>query len=488
MIKATLRSPATDAAASQAVRQAVPTATQQPASRPAAPTAQPQQRAAVASRLPAGVVTPRGAAPVVSAPQQAQPLQAAPRVLQRTPPVQAPAPVTPRAPAQPVAAPQPPAQPQAPATPTTPAKTRKPRTPKAPANPPAEVIPQTVATPDGGTLETINTVAAPADNGDAELFGGAAEQPPIDVVAEVTPVEDPAAQPPAEPYPTEAAEPVQGEEQFQQVAQTSALAVRAPSAVATRSQYGDAAGGLEGDWGSEDLRFPQLKVVQGKGQLAAQFDDGTVIYADQILFPPASLTPGVVNPLLYFVPISIKKQWREKLSQDQVKAGEVPRTADTVEEVEELGGTTQWIGNQQPSWGPSARCLLLLEQPEGSDHPNFSTLLDGRNYGVAVYYSAGAAFNNFSKIIFNTGLTSLQVPIVDEAGQPILDAQNRIQKRTMLYKNYWTVQWQKKKSGEFLVWTPSTRILGAEVTGPEVRQYIETLLNSRQSFKVADDQ
>lgn len=489
MLRATLRSPSAEAAATSGLASAT---SQAPAAAPAPAT--PRAAAPVPSRAPAGVIQPRrpvapptGQAPATPAPARAPaapvraPLTApaaATRVAPR--PVQAPAPANVPTQALPRAA-----APVAPAVAPKPRTVRKPAAPKVEA-PAAIVHTETVLTPtpvEGVEVESVNgyVEAAPATGTvDKQLFG---EQPAIEIEAEVLPAEDPNATAPGEPL-------VQGEEQFEAAAKLPVIP-RPPTggAVARSSRsFNDEAGGLEGDWDSNDLKFPQLKVVQGSGTLSSMFDLGTVIYADTQLLAPASMQDGGVSAPIYFVPLSVKKQWRENLTKDQQAAGEMPRVVDSQDEVENLGGSTQWIGNQKPAWSPSARCLFLLEQPEGIEHPSFNAELDGRKYGVAVYYAGGTSFNTSAKVIYNTGLQNLQVPVLDEAGQPQKDGQGRVIKRTMLYKNFWTLQFARKPAGDFIVWQSQARILAKEESGPEVREYIETLMNNRQSFNVADDQ
>lgn len=255
-------------------------------------------------------------------------------------------------------------------------------------------------------------------------------------------------------------------------APTTALATRTASAIAPRGRYADS--GFEGDFGSEDLKFPQVKVVQGSGKLSAMFDEGTVIYADQALLPPASKAPGAPVPLLTFIPLHIKKQWRENLSKEAADAGEMPRVVNSREEVENLGGTTVWIDGQKPSWSPSARCMFLIELPEGCDHPGFALDLDGKQYAVAVYYAGGMAYNASAKVIFNTAQTSLFVPVMD-GDKPQLDARGRVVKRPLLWKNFWSVNWTKKPTGNYLTYQPNLRLTKVE-TGPELRAYAESLM------------
>ena len=236
--------------------------------------------------------------------------------------------------------------------------------------------------------------------------------------------------------------------------------------------------GFEGDWGADDVKFPQLKLVQGSGPLSQQFDAGTIIFGDLELFRPASVKDGAVNPFLKFAPISITKQWREKLSQDSVAEGLMPRIAQNLAEVEELDGTTRWSGDTMPDnlWEPSARCILLIEQPEGNEHPGFALELDGKVYAVAVYYAAGGAFRDSAKVIFNTAMTSLLVPLLDSENKPIVK-NGRPQKRPLLYKNYWRLSFAKKQAGNFTPWRPIVK-LQKEETGPEARAFCESIAHS----------
>lgn len=264
----------------------------------------------------------------------------------------------------------------------------------------------------------------------------------------------------------------------QQTEPTTAVATRPAQQVSTHRSSPHVEG-LEGDWGSDDLKFPQLKIVQGSGELSKQFDNGTIIYADEELLPPPSVKPGAVNTPIRFVPISITKQFREKLNEEQVAEGLMPRIADSVQAVEDLGGTTRWVGSERPDnyWEPSARMILLVELPEGSQHPGFSLELDGKSYAVAVYYAAGGAFRDSAKIIFNTALSSLLVPVLDGAGQPLKDAVGRIKKKVLLWKNFWALNFSKKQVGQFNVWRPTVKLQAKEETSPDVRAYCAQIAN-----------
>lgn len=248
-----------------------------------------------------------------------------------------------------------------------------------------------------------------------------------------------------------------------------ALAPVAPGAFASE--------GVQGDWSYDDLKFPQLKLVQGSGPLSVQFDNGTILYGDDELLPPPSSKAGAANTLIRFAPVSMNKQFREKLTEEEVKGGAMARIANSDGEVRELGGTTRWSpGGNMPDnyWEPSARCILLLEKPAASEHPGFALDLDAKQYGVAVYYAAGGAFREFAKRIFNTAQTSLLVPVLDEAGQPAKSPTGRPVKRVLLYRNWWTLTFAKKQAGNFTPWRP-VAMLSRDETSEDVRSYCSNL-------------
>jgi len=200
----------------------------------------------------------------------------------------------------------------------------------------------------------------------------------------------------------------------------TALSPRAHRALPVMSS----SSGLIGEWDSGDVKFPALKIVQGSGQLSQTYNSGTLILGDDELLPPPDLKNPKPEHTFRFVPVTLEKQYRENISQEDAASGAMPRIVSTLTEVEALGGTTQWINDEKPSWGPSARILLLVERPEnvpgsGSDHPGFVLELAGKLYAPAVYYAAGSSWTNFAKPLFNAALTSLMVAERDAEGVPL---------------------------------------------------------------------
>lgn len=240
---------------------------------------------------------------------------------------------------------------------------------------------------------------------------------------------------------------------------TTGLATR-PSATVNRYTE-ESNGGAEGDWDQDDIRLPQLKIVNGSGPLSQLHHQGTLLLADEVLWEPPKLIQGAVNPITDIVPIKLVKQFRENLTKEEMDDGVMPRIATSREDAENMGGTTRWINNEKPRWSPSARLLFLLAEPENCEHPAFTAQLDGKNYAACVYYASGTAYNESAKMIFNAGQVNLR-----ENG------------KTVYEKKFWTFQVTKKKAGDFMVFVPLLRLTKREV-GPDLRECALVLRGSR---------
>lgn len=240
-----------------------------------------------------------------------------------------------------------------------------------------------------------------------------------------------------------------------------------------------ATSGIEGDWDQSDIKFPALKIVQGSGQLSQQWNTGTVILGDEELLPPPDMKNPKPEHTFRFVPVTLTKQFRENLSQEEASSGAIPRVVNSLAEVEALGGTTQWINNQKPDWSPSARILLLVERPEslpgsGSDHPGFVLEFSGKLYAPAIYYAAGTSWTNFAKPLFNAALTTLMIPERDEKGNIIKSVSGAIRRIPYLPKSFWSWRTARKPAGDYTVFAPEVR-LTRDDTSDDLRSFIDTL-------------
>lgn len=223
-------------------------------------------------------------------------------------------------------------------------------------------------------------------------------------------------------------------------------------------------GGSEGDWNQTDVKHPALKIVAAVGEAASRYTPGTVLLGDEVLFE--SVGPKGVPPKLTFIPIRNKKRYQEALSQADRDAGGVPQTADTAEEVENLGGCLRYLGKTAPSWKPYATLLMLIQAPEGTQHPAFSVELDGKLYCPAIYFAANSAFIRTSKKLFNEGMSLMETIGTLPSGKPI--------RRTVLHKKIWTFSPIFNKAGEHWIWSPQISMTNV-LTPPAVREFIDEL-------------
>lgn len=207
--------------------------------------------------------------------------------------------------------------------------------------------------------------------------------------------------------------------------------------------------------------MPTLRIINGSGELASKFNQGSLVYGsgDDLtrLWGPPDLQNPKANPSFLFVPIKLRKQFRENLRPDEVEQGLMPRLANTIEEAEAMGGTTQWIGGEKPRWSPSAQCFLYIT---GFDaNPAFNIPMDGKQWAPAVFYASGMAYKNFVLSLFNCLAL-------------------REGKKFNLSKFIWSFQVGHVVPGNFGVFVPSIK-LTKEQPGPEVREAIAQFLNLR---------
>lgn len=247
--------------------------------------------------------------------------------------------------------------------------------------------------------------------------------------------------------------------------------------------------GFDGDWGADDVKYPRLQLVQGSGPLSSLHDVGTTLLSEVELLPPPSVKEGAVNPVLRILPVHMTKQWKEKLTQEQSQEGMIPRIVKTVDKVHELGGTITWGGGStMPDnyWEPSSRCIFLIEQPDGNDHPGFNLELDGKFFAVAIYYAAGSAFRDSALKFYNTSRTQLLVPVLDGEGKPVVQ-NGRPVKKSLLYKNFWQLSFGKKSStkSSFTWWGPNVKLLKEE-SGPDVRNFCADIIDGAQKQEAAE--
>jgi hypothetical protein len=372
--------------------------------------------------------------------------------------------------------------------PTTPAGTaprRSLRRTPAPATPPPVEVPS--ATPGralppvtDGSLPSGTHVTAPVEGVDESVRGGPGVAPSQDsgddfLGAEVAP-EAAAATPLGVPaVATQPGVPAVA-------TQPGVPAVAPQSGVPAVAAPQGPSNGLEGEWSADDLSLPRLIIVAGSGELSKKFPSGAVILNDEVFLNAVDPSKGEAGaPKFRFVPVHMSKSWREKLADEDRAAGLTARIVKTAEEVWQLGGTTEWQGENKPTWEPTARIVMLIERPAtspGADHPAFVFELDKTMWATAVFYAGGTSYRTMAKVIFNAASSLLTVPRKDAAGNVVRDGRGAPVRDVDLSKVFWTWTTTKREAGKYVVTAPEVRAHSSQETGPELKAFARQLLES----------
>lgn len=206
----------------------------------------------------------------------------------------------------------------------------------------------------------------------------------------------------------------------------------------------------ERGFGAEDLKLPRLHIINGNGAMAAIWSQGETVYGDDVIFP-APKKDGPKN-VLRFIPLHISKQYRLNVDDDEREGGMQAPIFSSKEEclAYDPTGTFVYVDNKPPRFKPSAKCLLILEQPEGVDHPRFTFEANGRLYAPAVYYAGGGAYERFAREIYSVSQYACAQP----------------DGSVVQYQNIWTMEVVKTvlKNG-FTVHYPRVKITRDRVEG-----------------------
>lgn len=235
-----------------------------------------------------------------------------------------------------------------------------------------------------------------------------------------------------------------------------------PAVVPSRTAAVDSDGFDEGD-----IRLPRLTIVNGNGKMSAQYSQGDLVYGEEVIYPSPRVNDKQV---LRFIPLSISKQWRVNLTPEEQSAGVQSEVFANKDEAlaYDPDGTFAWIGRQKPRFSPSAKCILVLEKPEGIEHLGFTFDVEGKSYAPAVYYAGGGAFNDFVLPLHNTRRFAC-VEKVDGVNQVVT------------WAKFWNLEVAKVKAGDFTVFRPKIKITN-EVTAGELRALCEQVIGAKHSI------
>ncbi len=222
-----------------------------------------------------------------------------------------------------------------------------------------------------------------------------------------------------------------------------------------------AMGGIVGEIGPQDLRFPKLKIVQGSGPLTLAFSVGSLVIEDTVLCEPPTQQQ---THTLHFVPIALHKYYRRLDANNQLVFDE--SSAASVEEAR-LRGWEKWQAN--------AAVHMLLQEPEilkqRPDYENnplrgyFTIQPDpgaDTRWAVVSFFAAGTAYNAVVNPLMSASLTSLVQLRPDGT------------KELNLSRYLWTFTWKPVMIKEYRVYVPSIKMTGTE-TPSDVQQFCQNL-------------
>lgn len=261
--------------------------------------------------------------------------------------------------------------------------------------------------------------------------------------------------------------------------QTAVVNVGKAAPPARRSAIGEgletlSGGVISGEFDESDLRTPRLSLVNGNGEMSRDYTQGALVFGDEELLPTPNLKMADATHTFRFTPLTLTKGYREKLSDEQYKAGLKPRYARSIDEVESMGGTTRWIADVGPSWQPTVRVLMLVEAPEiAKNHPLFVIQIGEKLYALGEFFSAGMSYRSFATPLVSAAQTALHVPRIGADGQPVRNERGAIMRDILLHKVWW--KWVTEKSGgDHPQFVPKIT-MSREETSPEVREFIKGL-------------
>ena len=141
-----------------------------------------------------------------------------------------------------------------------------------------------------------------------------------------------------------------------------------------------AAGSVEGNIERSDLLVPSLKMAAKTGELGELFVPGSlVLNAEYALYGARADEPEKKKEdPVWLTVLHAKKSYYERT---EFGSDEVARTADTMDEMLDQGGSLDWGKNgEKPTWNPQLICTVVIR---GDDEAYFPFEFDGNQYAMA---------------------------------------------------------------------------------------------------------
>jgi len=144
---------------------------------------------------------------------------------------------------------------------------------------------------------------------------------------------------------------------------------------------------LTGDFDRSDIVIPSIRQVQKSGELADLHTPGSwVLNQEEVISDGASPVKLIV--------LKFRKYFTENL---EFGSDEQPRIAETLQEVADLGGTTQWgADGEKPSFVPIGEATVLVE---GKNEALFPFEYKDTRYAMARWTLRNTAFKRAGRKI-----------------------------------------------------------------------------------------
>ncbi len=166
-----------------------------------------------------------------------------------------------------------------------------------------------------------------------------------------------------------------------------------------------AAGSVSGNIETSDLVVPSLKMAAKTGELGELFMPGSlVLNAEYALYGARADEPEKKKEdPVWLTVLHAKKSYYEHT---EFGSGEIPKTADTLDEVHEQGGSLEWVNGAKPTWNPQVSCTVLVR---GDDEAYFPFEHGDHRYAMARWILASfSAYTNAAKPILTAAALNLR--------------------------------------------------------------------------------
>lgn len=220
----------------------------------------------------------------------------------------------------------------------------------------------------------------------------------------------------------------------EEAAKAGAVASR-PEPRPVPMQGDDASGEVD----SSDIIASKFKIIHNVGDLSEKFPDniGSFLLGSETVLNEVNTKASTSSPLTIIV-VTARKRFQENLKFGESE--DMPRVFDTLAEVKEAGGHTDWVDNQKPPYSPMLEASILVEKPEGLEDDSLFVLEhEGKQYAPAMWRITNSAYTRAGKHILTTKALL--------GGKPLVSRK-------------FVVSTKREKLGPNWVWCPAIRNAG----------------------------